>query len=123
MPRSRAEVLDIKHRAFAREYVAKGLNGTQAAMEVFKKDSPEVAKVRASRLLTNDNVKLAIREELEASGLLFNDVVKVHKRNINQQKNLVVSQNAVTDYYDLLGLRKRAEQANTNIGIIIERDI
>ncbi len=59
-----AKELNINQEEFCRKYVEYGGNGTQAYKEVYKCDD-DTAKVNASRLLTNANVKKYIDELLE----------------------------------------------------------
>lgn len=49
--------LNPRHKAFADEYLANGMNATQAYMKVYKTKSEEVARKNASRLMTNADIK------------------------------------------------------------------
>ena len=60
--------------AFCHEYINNGLNGTQAYLKAYKNvKKEETAKVNASRLLTNANVKEYInnlQEELQDEAIM-----------------------------------------------------
>ena len=56
--------LSDRHKAFADEYLANGLNGTQAYLSVYKSVKKEkTAEAAASRLLSNVKVKAYIAEK------------------------------------------------------------
>lgn len=58
------EKISEKHRLFVEEYLNNGLNGTQAYLTVYKSvKKEETARVNASRLLTNANVKALLEEK------------------------------------------------------------
>lgn len=58
--------LSNNQKLFCQEYLKLGMNGTQAYMKVYKScKKEETARVNASRLLTNANIKKYI-EELQA---------------------------------------------------------
>lgn len=59
------EKLTDKQRMFIIEYVNNGFNGTQAYLKATPTVTPETAKVEASRLLTNVNVKTALKDYLD----------------------------------------------------------
>ncbi len=54
--------LKIEHQKFLTNLVHKGMNQTNAYLDVYKDSSPEAAKADASRLLTNANVSEAYKE-------------------------------------------------------------
>lgn len=75
---SEGQQLSMRQKAFAKAYVCNMGNGAAAARDANYSDSSEGAKVQASRLLTNPNVKAAIEEEvakvLTATNLSRDDV-------------------------------------------------
>lgn len=72
--------LDLKHKAFADEYVSNGFNGLQAYLKIYPNVTEDTAKVSASRLLTKDNIKgyvLDIQSKLEKKSLITKeDIIK-----------------------------------------------
>lgn len=111
-----------KQRVFAEEYVRNKRNGTKAALKAYNTKSPDVAAQIAVENLRKPEVKQAIAELLESEGLEFKTVIQTHKRNIVQEKNLLVSQNAIVDYYELVGLKRKEEPKNgTNIAFIVNK--
>jgi hypothetical protein len=111
-----------KQRVFAEAYIKNKRNGTKAALEAYETKDPKVAGIIAVENLSKPSVKQAIAELLEARGLDFDTVIHTHKRNIIQEKNLLVSQNAIVDYYELVGLKKKEEAKNgSNIAFIINK--
>lgn len=65
MPRKR---LTIKQKEFVNSIV-KTKNATESVMQVYKPKSREVAKVMGSKMLTSNNVAMAVRDKLEVAGL------------------------------------------------------
>ena len=62
--------LNERHKAFADEYLKNGMNGTQAYLSVYKSVTKEsTAKVCASKLLTNVNLKAYIDSKIEKAKL------------------------------------------------------
>jgi phage terminase small subunit len=58
--------MNERHKRFCDEYLANGLNGTQAYLSVYKSvKSDEVAAVNASKLLRNTKVIEFIKQEQE----------------------------------------------------------
>lgn len=56
---------EIQHDAFVRHYLANGYNGTQAALAAGYAEKS--ARVTASRLLTQDNIRVKISEAVAAT--------------------------------------------------------
>ena len=54
--------MNNQQKVFCQEYVKNGMNGTKAYMKAYSDVSEETARVNASRLLTNANVKKYIEE-------------------------------------------------------------
>lgn len=54
--------MNNNQRTFAQEYVKNGNNGTRAYMKAYPDCTEETARINASRLLTNANVKEYIKE-------------------------------------------------------------
>src|SRR3990167_6982908 len=97
---------DVLHKEFAQEWLSNGHNGTQAVLAI-KNGSikPMSAKTEATRLLHNPHVQALIEEALKEKGYNLGKVLSFHIRNLDQTEQLAVSQSAVGDMYQLMGLR------------------
>lgn len=60
--------MTLKQRLFVQNYLRSG-NGTQAALETYDTNDPNVAKVIASENLTKPNIREALDEALRSNGL------------------------------------------------------
>lgn len=65
--------LTIKQKKFVRKLVELG-NGTQAALDAYDTKSPQVASVIASENLAKPNVRRAVEEAFDRSGLTLDYV-------------------------------------------------
>ena len=80
--------LSVKHKAFCDEYLANGMNATQAYKSVYKTND-KVSEASASRLLLNVKVKEYIQEQQETTAQrlqitkeeLLNDLVEIKNNN------------------------------------------
>ena len=80
--------LSAKHKAFCDEYLANGMNATQAYKSVYKTND-KVSEASASRLLLNVKVKEYIQEQQETTSQrlqitkeeLLNDLVEIKNNN------------------------------------------
>ena len=64
LKREEMQKLNNRHKAFCDEYLANGLNGTQAYLSIYKSVKKEkTAEAAASRLLSNVKVKAYIAEK------------------------------------------------------------
>jgi len=112
-------------KGFAKEYVRNGMNGLQAykKMRPIVKDSS--AGVEATKALKIPSVREEITLLLQDNNLALEDVLKVHTRNLNQDKNLNVSQTAVQDAYKLHGVRGFSRDSDkggsVNVAIVIKK--
>jgi phage terminase small subunit len=89
--------LSPKHKAFCDEYLANGLNATQAYKSVYK-TTDKVAESSGARLLRNDKVmeylqeqgqKTAERLQITKEGLL-NDLQDIKMRNLGSRDQLSI---------------------------------
>ena len=55
---------------------SQGLNGTQAAIQAYDTDKPNVAKNIASENMAKPNVKAAIEKEMEKQGLTLEKIIQ-----------------------------------------------
>lgn len=53
------------HERFCQEYVKNGKNGSRAYLTVYRTKNEDTARVNASRLLTNTNIKARINELMD----------------------------------------------------------
>jgi len=80
--------LSAKHKAFCDEYLANGMNATQAYKSVYKTND-KVSEASASRLLLNVKVKEYLQEQQETTSQrlqitkeeLLNDLVEIKNNN------------------------------------------
>lgn len=84
MPRRRNNELSLKEKAFTKEYIKNGGNGTQAALKAFNVKSRENAKATAYKVLKRHHVKLAIDEILNSKGLTLEDLSRYSQQIITK---------------------------------------
>ncbi len=115
--------LTPKQRAFARKYVELG-NKTEAYAQAY--DVTTENRQSISRMSVETSQLPHVNREIErlfaAQGLEMVDVLSIHSRNLHQDKHLPTSQKAVTDYYELVGLKKNADTPTVNVAFIIKRN-
>lgn len=114
--------LTYKQQGFVNDFV-RTKNATEAtALNYPNLKNREVAKQVGSENLAKPYIKLAIDEKLRENGLDIDTVIKYHKRNITQDKQLNVSQEAIKDAYKLYGhLNTNETKSSTQVAFIIER--
>lgn len=115
--------LTPKQKAFCREYVATR-NGAEAVRRSYdlkdKSTKSLTARVMSTELLRQPKIQNEIEFLMFKAGLSLNDVVQVHKRNLEQDEDLAVSQRAVSDFYKATGKFDHDEKTSTKIAFIIE---
>lgn len=77
--------LSDKHKLFVAEYVKNNCNGTKAYMAVYPDCAYDSARVLASELLTNINIKSAINTEIER---LLSDKLELTLQVVNEYKKI-----------------------------------
>ena len=108
----------VRAKKFAKKYVETGGNATQALLAVNPKITHHSAGVKGFKELEKVSVRMEILKLCEDNGLELKEVVKTHKRNI--AKDWPTSQQAIRDYYDIIGLNSEASKNSTpNIAIQI----
>ncbi len=119
-PRTKAS---LKQRLFAEEFVRNKGNATQATLAVYDVKNAQVAQSVGSENLSKPIVRREIEALLIRSGIRVEDIFRVHNRNMVQDINLPTSQKAVSDFYDILGM-KNTDKPTTDVKIafIIEKD-
>lgn len=119
-PRTRAT---RKQKLFAEEYVKTKGNGTQSALAVYDTDSPRVAEAIASENLSKPIVRREIARILEDNGIALSSIFSIHKRNMLQDDHLPTSQKAVSDFYEILGMKSQDKPSNeVKIAFVIEKN-
>jgi phage terminase small subunit len=89
--------LSVKHKAFCDEYLANGLNATQAYKSVYKV-SDSVAGPSGDRLLKNAKIKSYIQEQQETTSQRLNitkeqlllDLQDIKNRNMGVRDSLSI---------------------------------
>lgn len=113
--KAKRDKLTAKEKAFAHEYV-KTRNGTQSALKVYDVNSCSVAGNIASVNLRKPKIKEEIERLLRENDIEITEILRVHKRNMVQEEHLPTSQKAVTDFYEILGL-KSGEKPTTDVKV------
>ena len=80
--------VELFHKAFARKYVENGLNGKQAYLAIRPHVTPNTATNEAATTLRKPSVKREIEALMEKAGLTVDSALTIHKRNMQQDKNL-----------------------------------
>ena len=97
--------MDLKTKAWAKEYVSNGFNGTKTALKFAQKKDmkKEVANVIAVENLQKPIYIKPIIKEMEDIHLNDTEVSKKLKRNLKQKANISASNNAIEIYHKLKG--------------------
>lgn len=101
-----------KEKVFIAEYV-KTQNATEAAERAYDVANRRVARTLGAENMAKLRIKTEIMAQLEAVGVKLPEIFSIHARNARQEQNLSVSQTAVKDFYNLLGLVGQGEEKNT----------
>ena len=107
--------LTLKQTRFIKHFIESG-DATKAAQKAYPNAVSHNAI--ASENLSKPTVISEIERRLEAQGLDLDVVLRTHKRNITQDKDLSVSQRAIDSYYKVTG-RYNNEQAPQRVQFII----
>ena len=97
--------MDLKTKAWAKEYVSNGFNGTKTALKFAQKKDMKLrtAEAIASQNLSKLIYQKPIIKEMEEISLNDNEVSKKLKRNLKQKANISASNNAIDIYHKLKG--------------------
>lgn len=106
----------IPPKRFAATYIAEGQNGTKAVMKLDPAASKEVAAVKSSRMLRNDNVRKAIEDALKVHGATPEYAVGVLKDVADQDKEIGAKRLAAKDILELHGWQ-RGDRPNITLDI------
>ena len=110
-----------RERKFIENYI-KTLNGTQSALASYNTTDYSTAGVIAHENLNKPKIKAEIERLLSENSIDLGDILKVHRRNLLQDKHLPTSQKAVTDFYEILGLKNSEKPQNDiKVAFVIEK--
>lgn len=113
--------LTNKQKAFARNY-AKSLNGTQSALASYETTDYKTANAIAVENLSKPIVRQEIARLLQSNNIEISEVLSIHKRNMLQDDHLPTSQKAVSDFYEILGMKSTEKPSNeVKIAFVIEK--
>ncbi len=110
--------LSYKEKGFVHDFV-KTKNGTRSVLNNYDVKKENTAAVIASENLRKPHIISAIDAQLEKIGFTSDFVLAIHKRNMQQKRDLRTSQVAVKDYYAITGMEKNiGTQQNININVL-----
>jgi len=112
------ELANLNHEKFARALVT-APSQTAAYTEVYKTETPEVAKVCASQLLTNPNVKERVRELLNQSNLGLAPITSRLGKWVFDDEHASVSLDAIKTAYKLHGVLDNDDKASGIVAVQI----
>jgi phage terminase small subunit len=105
--------LSIKHKAFCDEYLANGLNATQAYKSVYKTND-KVSEASASRLLSNVKVKEYIQQQQEKTS----EKLEITREfMIKEYLELIESAKSDPDFVDRGNWNKSLAQLSKLLGL------
>ncbi len=115
--------LTAKQRHFARNYVETGVlsEAYKKSYDVSPTTKLQTIHSEASRTATIPQVKTEIDRLFAAHGFSVSNAVDTHTQNILQRDNLPTSQRALETYYEMIGLKQKAEQPTINVAFMINR--
>ena len=115
----KATILSEKEKVFTQEF-ARTKNGTQSALKAYNTNDVNIAGSIASENLTKPKIRAEILRLLGDNDIELGEILGVHKRNMNQDKHFPTSQKAVSDFYEILGMKNQdAPKGETKIAFII----
>lgn len=112
--------LTEKERRFIKEYVKTG-NGTRSVLAAGYDTNAKNASVVANANLKRLKIREEIARLMADNDIELHNVLKIHKRNLEQDKHLPTSQKAVNDYYELVGLKEQKNENSVNIAFVVEK--
>lgn len=112
--------LTEKEKRFCKEYVKTG-NGTQTALKVYDTNGEKSAGAIASENLAKPRIREEIAKLMRDNDVELSDVLNIHKRNMLQDEHLPTSQKAVSDFYDILGIKETKANTGVQIAFIVEK--
>ncbi|HLC49083.1 MAG TPA: terminase small subunit [Candidatus Andersenbacteria bacterium] len=100
MPKYRQEITPRQER-FVQEYIGNGYNATQAALKAYSQKYSS-ARVTACRLLTKDNIQMAITAHLYSNGIPL-DLATKQLAELLQSEDQKIVLGALNIYYRIIG--------------------
>ena len=110
--------MELKTKAWAKEYIKQGFNGTETALKFAKKGKlmkRETAKVIASENLTKPHYQKSIVEAMEKIRLDDDLINKITKRNIKQKSSISASNQAIDMYHKIKSNYAPERKITTNL--------
>ena len=110
--------MELKTKAWAKEYIKQGFNGTETALKFAKKGKlmkRETAKVIASENLTKPHYQKSIIEAMEKIRLDDDLINKITKRNIKQKSSISASNQAIDMYHKIKSNYAPERKITTNL--------
>jgi len=113
-------ILDIKIKLFCNEYVNNGMNGTQAYISIYKNKNVSTAKVSASRMLSNPNIReyivgLLPKDDLKEQDLIYKAFNSEKPKNISWRD----IHKFVRTSLELKGKLNKDKNTDVKIGLVI----
>ena len=110
--------LQLKTKAFAKEYIKNNFNGTETALKFGKKGMlRETAKTIASQNLSKLIYQKPIIEEMEKIKLDDTLINRITKRNIKQKGSLSASNTAIDIYHKVKGTYAPIKRETVNVNL------
>lgn len=110
--------MELKTKAYAKEYIKQGFNGTATALKFAKKG--KLMKRRTAEAIASENLskpiyQKAIIEEMEKIKLNDTFINRITKRNIKQKKSTSASNQAIDIYHKVKGSYAPVKRETLNI--------
>ena len=110
--------MDLKTKAFAKEYIKNNFNGTKTALKFASKGNKmtkQTASVIAAQNLSKLSYQKPIIEEMEKISLNNNLINKITKRNIKQKSSISASNQAIDMFHKVKGNYAPERKESINI--------
>lgn len=114
--KTKGKRITAKQKRFAKAFVKNKGNATQAVIETYDTDNRGTAQSIGSENLSKPIVRQEIVRLLKQEGIEMTEILSTHRRNMLQNKHYPTSQKAVSDFYDILGMRN-AEKPSSEVKI------
>lgn len=118
--RIKKRALTAKQKTFAQEFV-KTKNATESALRTYDTTDRVVAGSIGSENLQKPQIRQEILHLMRQNDIELDDVLNIHKRNMLQDEHLPTSQKAVSDFYDILGIKEAKANTSVQVAFIIEQ--
>lgn len=120
MGRKKNIMLDHKIKLFCRRYIENGFNGSKTYKEIYKVKNDNLAKVNASNLLTNANIReyilsLIPNDDLKEKEIIIEAFNKERPNNISWRDLARIMNLSLT----MKGKLNKDTKADIKIGLVI----